>query len=81
LVLCADDDLHTTGNPGMTKAREAASVVGGIVAAPSFGQGWPEGATDFNDLHQLRGAPAVAETIAEAITTDTQRRAQMGRAA
>ena len=29
LILCADDDAATPGNPGLTKAREAARVVGG----------------------------------------------------
>ncbi len=36
LILCADDDRHTPGNPGLTKATEAARVVGGLLVIPSF---------------------------------------------
>lgn len=37
LILCADDDYATPGNPGLTKATEAARAVGGMVAVPDFG--------------------------------------------
>ncbi len=36
LVLCADNDINTPGNPGLTKAREAARAVGGFLAVPEF---------------------------------------------
>ena len=50
IVFCADNDLKTKGNPGLTKATEAAEAVGGSIAAPPI-QG------DFNDYAiQLRGA-------------------------
>lgn len=32
LILCADDDYRTDGNPGLTKATEAARAVGGLLA-------------------------------------------------
>jgi len=38
LILCADDDYQTAGNPGLTKATEAARAVGGVVAVPDFGR-------------------------------------------
>lgn len=38
LILCADDDMATDGNPGMTKATEAARAVGGVLAVPDFGR-------------------------------------------
>ena len=38
LVLCADNDVSTPGNPGLTKAREAAQAVGGFLAVPEFTQ-------------------------------------------
>jgi putative DNA primase/helicase len=63
---CADDDYRTAGNPGLTKACEAASSVHGLVAIPDFGPSRPEGATDFNDLMQHRGADAVRRSIAGA---------------
>lgn len=34
LVVCADNDLATPGNPGVTKAAEAARAVGGYLAVP-----------------------------------------------
>lgn len=36
LILCADDDIHTPGNPGLTKATEAARAVGGLLVIPDF---------------------------------------------
>lgn len=39
LRFCADDDRHTQGNPGITKAIEAARCVGGTVTVPDFSEG------------------------------------------
>jgi len=36
LVMCADNDLMTPGNPGVTAATKAARAVGGVVAVPNF---------------------------------------------
>lgn len=36
LVICADNDAGTPGNPGLTHARAAARAVGGEVVAPDF---------------------------------------------
>lgn len=36
LILCADNDLNTKGNPGLTSARQAARAVGGYVAVPKL---------------------------------------------
>lgn len=36
LVVCADDDSATPGNPGLTSARAAAAAVGGLVVVPDF---------------------------------------------
>ena len=54
LVLAADDDWKTPGNPGLTAATKAARAVGGLLAVPKF-DGLPrdDKATDFNDLHRL----------------------------
>lgn len=66
LVLCADDDAATRGNPGLTKARQAAQLVGGLVAAP---QGLPKGGTDWNDLHaHIGGAAGLAEVKRQVLT-------------
>lgn len=50
IIFCADHD-KSTGNPGLTKANEAASEVGGLVAVP------PIAGMDFNDYHlHIQGA-------------------------
>lgn len=36
LVICADDDRETPGNPGLTKAKEAAQAVDAVLAVPRF---------------------------------------------
>lgn len=61
LVICADDDWKTQGNPGLTAARQAAAAVGGLLAVPKF-DGLPRGDkdTDFNDLHRLAGGVGVS---------------------
>lgn len=66
IVLCADDDYQTDGNPGLTQATAAARAVGGLVAVPDFGDDRPEASTDFNDLLRHRGAEAVERAIADA---------------
>lgn len=38
LVICADNDVNTKGNPGITKALEAAKAVGGLIAIPKFSE-------------------------------------------
>jgi putative DNA primase/helicase len=63
LILCADDDETTVGNPGLTKARAAARAVGGLVAIPDFGQDRLDGAKDFNDLALYRGAEAIGKAV------------------
>ena len=66
LVICADDDAHTAGNPGLTKAREAAQSTHGFLAVPDFGAHRPDGGTDFNDLHRHAGLAAVREAVERA---------------
>lgn len=63
IIVAADDDHLTPGNPGLTKARAAAQVVAGLVAVPDFGSDRPDKATDFNDLHRIAGADAVKACI------------------
>jgi putative DNA primase/helicase len=51
IILCADNDRFTPGNPGVTKAREAAIAVGGYLTVPRFDDSGPfdfykEGRTD-----------------------------------
>jgi len=41
IVLCADNDIETEGNPGLTAATRAAKAVRGLLAIPSFGKRIP----------------------------------------
>ena len=59
LILCADDDSRTEGNPGLMKANEAAKAINGRLIVPDFGPDRPDGASDFNDLARLRGDDVV----------------------
>ncbi len=67
LIFCADDDHKTPGNPGITKATEAAHAIGGFLATPSFDANRPNTATDFNDLFQHSGLDAVCQCLAAAV--------------
>ena len=69
IIIAADDDHLTDGNPGLTKARSAAQAVGGFLAVPSFPTYRPDKATDFNDLHLLVGPDAVKECIDNALNS------------
>ena len=65
IILAADNDQWTAGNPGLTKATEAAKAIGGKLAVPSF----PDTAskpTDFNDLGRLVSPAEVRRQIEEA---------------
>jgi putative DNA primase/helicase len=71
LILCADDDQRTEGNPGLTKAQTSAQAVSGWLAGPDFtGCDLSTEPTDFNDLHRLRSAEAVKQAIGAAIAVD-----------
>lgn len=61
VIICADDDFKTIGNPGLTKAIEAANIVDGTIAIPEFDDGRPDWATDFNDMMKLKGLAAVGQ--------------------
>jgi len=66
IVICADDDHETKGNPGMTKAASAARATGALLSVPAFGADRPKDATDFNDLHLLHGLEAVRVSVEDA---------------
>lgn len=63
IVVAADDDWNSDGNPGLTKAKAAARSVGGLLAVPEFRGDRSEHATDFNDLHRFEGLSAVKDCI------------------
>ncbi|MGS3139735.1 DUF927 domain-containing protein [Aeromonas sanarellii] len=61
ILLCGDNDEGTEGNPGMTKAEQAAIAAGGLVALPPV-------AGDWNDYHQANGLTKTQEAIMSAST-------------
>ncbi len=64
ILVCADDDYLTDGNPGVTAAKNAAHAVQGAVAVPVFAAD-REGKkiTDFNDLAEREGEAVVRAQI------------------
>jgi putative DNA primase/helicase len=72
ILVCADDDCFTKGNPGITAASAAALAVTGAWLAPAFADEDARQAkhaanghklTDFNDLHALEGVAAVGAQV------------------
>jgi phage/plasmid primase-like uncharacterized protein len=64
IVICADNDQFTEGNPGIAKAKAAAGLVFGEIVYPTFNESdLASKPTDFNDLHTLQGIEAVKEQI------------------
>jgi putative DNA primase/helicase len=63
IIIAADHDHATPGNPGVTAASAAALAIRASVAVP------PEGlvGTDFNDVHQEMGLTAVAASLYDAL--------------
>jgi len=70
IILAADDDRNKPKNPGLTKAKAAAWTGQGKVAWPRFRGERPEGATDFNDLHQAEGLEAVRRCFEDGALID-----------
>ncbi len=63
LLICADDDFRTPGNPGRDKAHKAARALENCAYTwPVFRQRG-EKDTDFNDLHQREGLHAVQRQL------------------
>lgn len=57
IIVCADDDRWTEGNPGRTKARAAAVEIGAKLLVPDFtGMDTSGKPSDFNDWYSLRRA-------------------------
>jgi len=68
ILLCADDDYLTTGNPGCTAAEIAALATGGAWIKPVFAADRAgQKLTDFNDLAVLEGEQAVQAQVTAAI--------------
>lgn len=63
IVIACDDDHATEGNPGLSKATEAARAVNGLLAVPVFPNHRGPKDSDFNDLARLSSLEAVKRCI------------------
>ena len=66
ILICADDDYLTPGNPGCEAARLAATAHGAAWCSPKFSEErstTKKGPTDYNDLANLEGPHVVANQI------------------
>lgn len=77
LLICADDDMFSEGNPGVTCASAAAMEVGGAFVVPTFADQAARQVvfdtkgtklTDFNDLHALEGLHVVRVQLEARLT-------------
>jgi putative DNA primase/helicase len=66
IVIAADNDQFTEGNPGLTKATEAAKAIAAKLAVPKF-KNTASRRTDFNDLHQREGSDIVKKQLEAAM--------------
>lgn len=69
IVIVADDDQWTDGNPGVTKATAAAKAIHAKLVIPQFAN-LETKPTDFNDLSCLEGLDTVKTQLTEALSMD-----------
>ncbi len=64
IVIAADNDQFTEGNPGVREGTKAAKAVKASLAVPQFADAdMADKPTDFNDLHRLSGLRIVRKQI------------------
>lgn len=63
IVIAADNDQWTSGNPGMSYAREAADKIGAAVVFPKFSNEDKDRPTDWNDWYLRYGADSLCSEI------------------
>lgn len=69
ILVCADDDYLTEGNPGCSRAKATAFAVGGAWVKPEFPQDrGGKKLTDFNDLAAMADLALVRAQIEAAIS-------------
>lgn len=67
IIIAADNDQWTQGNPGLCKATEAAKAISARLVVTQFANIWTQ-PTDFNDLHNLEGLNTVNKQLKSAKT-------------
>jgi len=70
IIVCADNDQVTDGNPGVTKATEAAKAIKAKLVLPKFADASKKSA-DFNDMAALAGLAEVKRQIETAAIIET----------
>lgn len=70
VIICADNDRQTDGNPGVTKAEEAALSLQCGIVVPEFDVPPAGDATDFNDLARLKGMDHVRKLVMAVVPPD-----------
>jgi len=70
IIIAADNDQWTDGNPGVTKATRAAKASHARLLVPQFKDTTTK-PTDFNDLAQLEGNNAVKDQVEASAPTVT----------
>lgn len=65
IVIAADNDHRTEGNPGLSKARDAARAVDGSVICPEFAA--IDSGTDWNDYAIQHGKQSTAQALRNAL--------------
>jgi phage/plasmid primase-like uncharacterized protein len=86
IVVCADDDWKTDGNPGITWAKKACVAAAAwrrepavqvLLAVPKFGLARKDTDKDFNDLARRQdGLRTIREIIADARPPEREQRAE-----
>jgi phage/plasmid primase-like uncharacterized protein len=71
IIICADFDGKTQGNPGLTAATKAAQAIGARLAVPDIPG---KEKIDFNDLHADLGLEEVKKQVEAARTLEEQER-------
>jgi phage/plasmid primase-like uncharacterized protein len=70
VIICADNDRHTAGNPGVTKGEEAALTLQCGIIVPEFDVPPASNATDFNDLARIKGLDHVRDRVLSVVPPD-----------
>lgn len=65
IIIAADDDAWTDGNPGVTAGKAAAVAISARLCPPIWTGHRTTGHTDFNDLHADEGLDAVRACFTE----------------
>jgi phage/plasmid primase-like uncharacterized protein len=72
ITVAADNDRFKAGNPGLTKAKEAAAAVKARLVVPEFASDEGE-STDFNDLYIFEGKEKVKNAFLSILSNKCNR--------